>query len=336
MAIYYQLTILCAILTYRNFRMIQRSYAMIAILMATYNGAQFIAQQIESILAQTVQDFVLYIQDDLSTDGTWNILQDFAKNHPERINISQNHTPSGGAGNNFFSLMQKHQSSRYVMLCDQDDVWLPDKIAKTLAKMRELEKTWGADTPLLVHTDCTVVDEALKTIAPSYRKLALVDPSRSALKDVVIQNMLTGCTALYNRKLAALLKEKPEHMVMHDWWLSLVGSAFGHLGYVEDATLLYRQHRHNAIGVRNLHSASFLARFSTQKKAIQAAIRATYPQASAFLAIYRTQLSDDNIQLLAEYAEIPNQPKLKRWLQIIRLGCYKTGLLRNVAYFIYV
>ncbi len=309
---------------------------MIAIILATHNGAPFIARQIDSVLSQSMQDFVLYIQDDCSADGTWEIVQEYAARFPSKIIASQNAVPSGGAGENFFSLMLRHRDDDYIMLCDQDDVWLPDKIETTLGQLRNMEMVWGRNTPLLAHTDCMVADEALNITAPSYRRYAKVDPTRSALKDIVIQNMLTGCTAMYNRALAKMIKGNPAHMVMHDWWLLLVASAFGHIAYMDAPSLLYRQHKGNTLGARNMQSAAFLMRFALRGEAIRAAIHATYPQIEDFLAIYRSQLSAEQIELLTDYLSIPTRTKPGRWRTIIRLGCYKTGILRNLGYFRYV
>ena len=106
---------------------------MVSILLASYNGAPYIAAQIDSILQQTFRDFMLYIRDDCSNDGTWEIVQAYAAKEPDRIVALQNEENSGSAKHNFFKMMQEHQDN-YVMLCDQDDVWHPDKIEKNRDK----------------------------------------------------------------------------------------------------------------------------------------------------------------------------------------------------------
>lgn len=170
---------------------------MVSILLASYNGAPYIAAQIDSILRQTFRDFMLYIRDDCSNDGTWEIVQAYAAKEPDRIVALQNEENSGSAKHNFFKMMQEHQDN-YVMLCDQDDVWHPDKIEKTLSAMRKAEARDGEKTPLLVHTDLAVVNDQLEVMDPSYRHAVNGNWQRTDLHYELAQNTVTGCTAMYN------------------------------------------------------------------------------------------------------------------------------------------
>ena len=215
---------------------------MISILLASYNGEKYIAEQIESLLGQTIQDFKLFICDDKSTDGTFNIVAEYSQKHPEKIFAEQNSENSGGTKHNFLRMMINHKAD-YVMLCDQDDVWLPDKIEVTLARMKDMESEYGADTPLLVHTDLKVVNENLKTVSPSFKAAMNANYEKTRLRNQIIQNTLTGCTAMYNRALANLITDIPRFTVMHDWWLNVTASAFGRISAIDAQTVLYRQHK---------------------------------------------------------------------------------------------
>ena len=115
---------------------------MISILLATYNGERYIAGQIESVLAQTYQDFKLYICDDKSTDGTYSIITEYAARYPGKIIATQNEVNSGGAKFNFLNMMVEFNDD-YIMLCDQDDVWLPNKVEVSLKKITEMESEFG-------------------------------------------------------------------------------------------------------------------------------------------------------------------------------------------------
>ena len=121
---------------------------MISILLATYNGEKYIAGQIESLLSQTYKDFKLYICDDKSTDDTYSIITDHALKNPAKIIASQNEINAGGAKYNFIKMLMERKADLamplgqddaddYIMLCDQDDVWLPDKIENSLKKIKE-------------------------------------------------------------------------------------------------------------------------------------------------------------------------------------------------------
>ena len=306
-----------------------------AILLSTYNGEKFISEQIDSLLAQTYQDFHVYINDDCSTDSTLEIAIGYAEAHPEKITVTQNEANSGGAKHNAISLMVRHRAD-YLMLCDQDDVWMPDKIARTLAKMQELEARLGSSTPLLVHTDLEVVDASLETIQPSFREAMNSNFSKRKLNNLIIQNITTGCTVMYNRALADLITAEPAFLVMHDWWLGIVASAFGHIEAVQAPTILYRQHVENVIGARDVRTFRYKLERLKNYRDVQHAVDTTYRQAASFLAMYADRLTSDQVRLLADYSNIPNRNKLMKWVTICRLGTFKNGIGRKIAQFLFI
>ena len=126
--------------------------AQVAILMATYNGAQYLPVQLDSILNQDFEDWQLLISDDGSTDGTLNILADYQKRYPEKIRILEKEIPTGSAKKNFMFLTRQADDFPYVMYCDQDDFWRSEKVRVTLKKMKETE-SGNTAIPCLVHTD---------------------------------------------------------------------------------------------------------------------------------------------------------------------------------------
>lgn len=303
--------------------------------MATYNGEKYICQQIDSILSQTIQDFILIVQDDHSTDDTFYLLQSYEKLYPQKIIVTQSLVNSGNAKYNFIELMIKYKYD-YMMLCDQDDVWKPNKIELTLRKIQEMERTYGAQTPLLVHTDLEVVDENLQTISPSFRQAMNADYNRTALHQLIIQNILTGCTALYNKALAEYLTIIPSYMVMHDWWLILVASAFGYIGHINDTTILYRQHKNNSIGAKDVRTLSYKLNRLFHWSEMKQAIAQTYPQAQSFLEVYNDLLSPHHQVFLQEYCKIPTLNKLERIRTIARLNVLKHGIARKIANFLVI
>ncbi|MCL1999354.1 MAG: glycosyltransferase family 2 protein [Turicibacter sp.] len=307
---------------------------MISILMATYNGERFLQEQLDSVLSQTFSNFTIHVSDDCSTDSTWQILEEYAEKSP-KIRISRRHENTGSAKHNFLGLMTEIRDD-YIMLCDQDDVWLPDKIEKTLAKMQSMERENGVNTPILVHTDLTVTDENLAVKNPSYKAAMNSDFSRTAFNQVLIQNTLTGCTALYNRALAELLTTAPKYCVMHDWWLKLVAAAFGRIGHLEEQTVLYRQHGGNAIGAKDVRTLSYKIGRLLNGGSVKEAIKITYPQAESLLDIYDNVLTLSQKQAIEKYCKIPQLGKLARWRTITELNSLKCGFFRNVAYFIFV
>lgn len=307
---------------------------MISILLAAYNGEQYIKAQIESILHQTVQDFVLYINDDCSEDRTWEILKDYAEKYPGKIVVTRSEKNSGSSKANFLNMMLEHRDD-YLMLCDQDDVWLPEKIGKTLRVMRKLEKKHGKDMPLLAYTDLKVTDKDLNVLTDSMMKRVAADFNRTSLKDQLVQNTVTGCTAMYNRALAEKFIALPGFTVMHDWWMMLTASALGRAVYLPEATILYRQHGDNSVGTRNMRSLGFLARFMLRGDLIHKALGETYIQAEALYKEFGTQMSEKNVALVKSYAGIRKQCKLKRILTFMKLGTWKHGIVRIIGQLIY-
>lgn len=301
---------------------------MVTILMATYNGERFIAEQIESILQQTNSNWNLIIQDDCSSDKTAAIILKYQQKYPEKIRLIERKEPSGSAKYNFFSML-KFANSDYVMTSDQDDIWLPDKIQVTLNEMLRLEAVYGSKKSLLVHTDLKVVDCDLNEIEESLFGRQKLDKRKVKLNNLLVQNNVTGCTMLVNRALLEKVNDQPQEAIMHDWWLALIASAFGEIGFVNQSTVLYRQHSSNQVGAKNSRSLWYnLERFIDFKTSKQV-LRSTYLQAQAFLKVYGEMLSPEYLELVREYSSIPVYGKLERLETIYSYSFWKTSFLRK-------
>ena len=307
---------------------------MIGILLASYNGEKYISEQLDSLFRQSVQDFVVVVGDDGSTDGTMGLLKRYAVKFPGRILVVHN-TLQQGAKYNFLSLMKTYKFD-YVMLCDQDDVWLDTKIERTMQVMKELEAEYGTMTPLLVHTDLRVVDELLHTVTNSFRLMENLRYDHTFLNNQIIQNTLTGCTAMYNRALAELIIQTPNFFIVHDWWLMLIASAFGKIHPLNEVTILYRQHSKNEIGAKDVKSLSYMAkRFIFGSENIKKVLNETYVQAQSFLDMYRNLLSPEQITFLNDYVKIPKYGKIKRVKEMYRLKVKKNGFFRQIGQLIF-
>ena len=300
----------------------------VTILMAAYNGEKYISEQIESILNQTYGSWKLVIQDDCSTDKTCEIAGQYVRRYYGRISLIRRKTPSGSAKDNFFSML-RYADTEYIMTCDQDDVWLPYKIEVTLQKMRELEEKAGSGRPLLVHTDLRVADSGLDLLADSFMAYQKLDGRRNGLNNLLIQNIVTGCSLMINRSLADMVSEIPEKAIMHDWWFALIASAFGSIGFVDKSTVLYRQHPGNEVGAKNTGSAIYKLRRLLQAEQLQSALNATYAQAGQFMDMYREGLSEGQVKMITAYLSIPGLNKIDRVKTIRRYKFWKTGLFRR-------
>lgn len=302
----------------------------LTILLATYNGAQHLPAQLDSLLAQTCADWRLMARDDCSTDATPAILADYQARFPDRISIVPGDGRNLGPCGNFAALMAA-AASDYFMFCDQDDVWLPEKIERTLAAMRELEGSHGSGKPLLVHTDLAVTDERLTVVEPSLWRYQHTDPAHSTrLNRLLVQNYATGCTMLFNRAARDLALPIPTAAMMHDWWLALVTAAFGQVGFVDTPLVLYRQHGLNDIGAQGFTPADVVRRFTRFGEA-RAIIRQVLAQGAAFHDRYREQLSPAQREMLSVYARLGECNGLLRRWYLLKYRFFYTGLLRNLG-----
>ena len=121
----------------------------LAILMATYNGEEFIREQINSILNQTYKNWKLIIHDDGSTDNTVDIIKEYTKKYPNKIILIEDNIKCNGAKENFSHLIKiayKNFNFDYILFSDQDDIWLPNKIEVSLSKIQEMENKFGKNS----------------------------------------------------------------------------------------------------------------------------------------------------------------------------------------------
>lgn len=240
----------------------------VAILMATYNGERFIREQLESLRLQTYEDFRCYIHDDGSSDETKAIIKKYALDYPERFTVLGG-TSKGGAGSNFMYLLSI-VDSKYIMFCDQDDVWLPNKIERTLKEMEETEKISGKG--ILVHSDMKYVDEKLKVIAESYRDYTGKNNQGHSLKELLFRNIIAGCTVMINDilRVEMLCVTSMDNIHMHDWWAALIASINGRICFIPEPLMLYRQHSANFTGNKtHINILTRLGRWIDLKTAVR-------------------------------------------------------------------
>lgn len=229
----------------------------VAILLPTWNGENYLHEQVDSLLAQDYPDFLIVSRDDGSRDSSPAIIADYAARFEHRFHIVPADGRNLGASGSFAFLMAyalQHKdvlglTSAWVMPSDQDDVWHPDKLRLSMARMQEMEARYPG-RPLLVHGDLEVVDEARRQIAPSFVRYQGLQPLRNGFARLLVSNTVTGCTALCNEALLRRALPIAGQAVMHDWWLALVAGAFGKLSFIDTPLLQYRQHGANTIGAK--------------------------------------------------------------------------------------
>ncbi len=225
----------------------------IAILLATYNGAKYIREQLDSLFQQSCDDFHLYIRDDGSKDDTLKIVEEYRQKFSDRITVLEDSQKHKGAAKSFMTLLQEADSD-YYMFCDQDDIWLPTKVEKTLARMKEIEGT----APVLVATDLKVVDEQLSPIKDSFNADLKIDVFRKHPELICVRHVVTGCTMMFNRAAKEASLPMSPRATMHDEWVALsVHFKGGIISILDETTILYRQHTSNTLGANQASKGFF-------------------------------------------------------------------------------
>ncbi len=305
----------------------------VEVLLATYNGEPFLRDQIESILGQDYAGVRVVARDDGSSDGTSEILKEFATRFPRRFRVLPPSEGPGGAKENFLQLMIASRE-RYVCFADQDDVWQPQKISLSKSAMDWLESLSRADTPLLVFTDLCVVDDQLNVLRESFWKHQKLDPARIHNFGALLgQNVVTGCTVMMNRRLVDLALRMPTEAYMHDQWVALLASAMGRAMPVEIATVLYRQHDRNVVGFaqRGATPSDLVRRFRNHD-ARRNQWKTSQRQAEAFLRTYGDELPTEIREVLQRYLKCgATESRLMRSYLLIRYGFLRAGLLEKLA-----
>ncbi|GLV23527.1 glycosyl transferase family 2 [Sphingobium sp. TomMM35A] len=251
----------------------------VVVLLSTYNGAAYLQEQLESLRAQEGVLVHLHARDDGSTDDTCAILQRFPEVLGEPAEFSSG--PNLGVSASFLQLLRTAPDADYYAFCDQDDVWLPDKLARAVTALAHEEG------PALYCSNMTLVDADLGIIG-------VPSPHRDLrFEHLLFENFATGCTILLNPAARALINNCPPAngaIMMHDWWCALIVSALGRVHYDPQPRILYRQHGGNVVGL----DASWAAQKMKQISRLLRQRRAFYSihaQATECLRLFGARLS---------------------------------------------
>lgn len=200
----------------------------ISVVIATYNGEAFLKSQIDSILTQLPENAEIIISDNVSTDKTIEIIENY---NSSKIKLVINRDKKG-AKNNFENALN-HATGEIIFLSDQDDVWKPDKIKISLEYLRQSD---------IIVSDCDIIDEKNNVVLQSY--FARRKSGKGLLKNLWANTYL-GCCIAFNRKVLDLALPFPEDIPMHDIWLGFIGELFFKTHFVKNSLVSYRMHNQN-------------------------------------------------------------------------------------------
>lgn len=202
---------------------------LVSIVLPSYNGERFLEKQLDSIFAQSCQDFELIVTDDVSTDNTVAILQRYVQR--ENFHYSVNRQNLGFIQN--FCQALKRARGQYIAPCDQDDIWLPHKLETLLA---------NAGENLLIYSNSKLVDEQERPLGKSLRESLKVNfISGNNHRAFYYANCVAAHTMLFRRELLEYIDSLPES-VYHDHWLAFMASRLGSIRAVDEELVLYRRH----------------------------------------------------------------------------------------------
>jgi glycosyltransferase involved in cell wall biosynthesis len=303
---------------------------LVDILLGTYNGAQYLPEQLHSLELQTHANWRVIARDDGSSDATLALLLKFAEKHSGKVQI----IPSGGVrlgprGN--FSELLRHSTASYTAFCDQDDVWLPEKL-ETLLQIVRTDR--GGLLPILAHSDLTVVGHDARVMAKSFWSYQNINPARRTLAAHLVENTVTGCACIINAALREIASPIPKDAIMHDWWLALVASSAGQIVFTDVPLVRYRQHGNNDTGAKK-----WGARYITQRASkllydwseFRSMMERCRSQAGALLQHAGVPLTDSQRTMIDGFVRLPGRSKYERVAFLLENRVGKTGLLRNAA-----
>lgn len=200
----------------------------ISVVMATYNGAEFLKQQLDSILLQLPENGEIIISDDGSSDKTIDIIKQY--NHAQ-IRLVKNMGPKGAKCN--FENALNHVTGDIIFFSDQDDIWKPGKIAHSMKYMSEYD---------VLVSDCNIIDEHGNEVLASYFKRR---NSGAGLLKNLWANTYLGCCLVINKKVLKIALPFPEDVSMHDIWIGFVGELFFKSYFLNVVLVSYRMHDKN-------------------------------------------------------------------------------------------
>ena len=307
----------------------------VQVLLAAYNGEAWLPEQLDSLLCQTERNFTVLYQDDGSSDGTAELLARRSGEDP-RLRAGREQGCRLGARGNFLSLIRQTRADR-VLLCDQDDVWEPRKIARLQEAMDSAERRYGPRTPLVVHSDCRVIDGTGQELFPSFFRHQGWDPAAVELPRLLVQNNVTGCTLMMNRPLTDLVAAfaEADRIFMHDWFIALTAAAFGRVVFLDEPLIRYRQHAGNAVGASGAGQVSRGLKAVARWKEGRNRIRLTYSHTRAFLALYGDRLPASARKTAEDYLATEALPKPARLLAIKKQGCVMQSPVTRLGQFIF-
>ncbi len=273
----------------------------VQILMSTYNGEKYLREQLDSLLAQSYPDIEILIRDDGSKDHTVSVLQEYSNRYD---NIQVFPEKNTGVTDSFFELLKKSDAD-YIAFCDQDDVWLEQKVERAVDKISSFtEPALYIGNKILVDADLNIISKGdSRSLKPGFG-------------NALVESIGSGCTMMMNRSLAEALRlHIPKQAVIHDWWCYLAAAYLGTVVYDQKPYIWYRQHGNNEVG----GSDSFFGQLKGKIRYLKKSRGKLAKQLEEFKQYYHSdEKKDRQLQELLDASAVSKRMKVVRDKTIYR------------------
>lgn len=272
----------------------------ISVALAVYNGEKYLQQLLLSLEQQTIKPFEIVILNDCSTDNSETVIRQFQFSCSE-VHYYKNDSNIGHllAFKKLAGLCQ----GDFIAFCDQDDIWLPDKLELCFEHLSVMPK----DKPSVVFTDLALINDNGNLVAPSFWNYYNIRVASTNFFDVLGNNVITGCTTFVNRSMLNEIKKMPEEALLHDYWMALIAYGFGCYHSLYKATVHYRIH---AQTVTQKYKTSFLKKVLRINKTSVYFLKKV-KQAKKFSMMYGNKLSEDKRRELSSFLSAKNSSFIK-------------------------
>lgn len=289
---------------------------MVDILLPVYNGSRFLHEQIQSILQQSFTDWKLLIRDDGSTDDTKLMIADYQTRYPQKIKVITDDFGNLGIANNALELL-KQSTSEYIMFCDQDDVWLPDKVKKLFWCIKKAEMRYES-MPLIVHCEALTTDEYLHVIKGN----ALMgyqsgfNKREVSFANLLLKNVVQGASMIFNQELRALvnscIRGRISRRLVHDSVIASVASINGKILFYDKPLMYYRQHGNNLVGAKKQSFLYWNQYSKKQRESLLAShfLMVNHEKCALIKRNFGHLLSDREKEILNYFIKTPNSFKI--------------------------
>ena len=292
----------------------------VAILMGCMNGVKYVAEQLDSFLAQTHSNWHLYVSDDGSTDGTLELLEQYKEKMPGRLTVFQG--PRKGFAENFLSLVCNESiEADYYSYSDQDDIWVADKLSRAVAWHQSLPD----QHPALYGSTTILVDVNANEIGRSE-----IFQKPFSFQNALLQNVAPGNTMVFNKATRDIMRQAGRGLgvIAHDWWTYIVTTGSGGHVFIDPVPgILYRQHGGNLIGA----NGTFSAKAIRARKLLAGALRQWGDAHVRALDLIKDRLSSENLSIYELYRNSRNKGVLTRAYGLKRAGIYRQTMLGNIG-----